>query len=64
MAERDGFYYTVSDEQLATFRSLSPAHRLAWLEETRELTWRLAPEKTRRWWRRLRKGDLLGDDPG
>ena len=57
MSEPAGFHYTVSDEQLAVFRSLSPARRLAWLEEAREVTWRMAPEKTRRWWRHLRKAE-------
>lgn len=51
----EGFTYWVSDEQLRTFASLSPERRLRWLEEMRELTFEMAPEKTRASWRRLRK---------
>lgn len=51
----EGYTYWVSDEQLRTFASLSPARRLQWLEEMREFTYRLAPEKTRESWRRLRR---------
>jgi hypothetical protein len=52
--DRLGYSYHVSDEQLRTFRSRSPAERLAWLEETRALLVELAPPRARRWWRRLR----------
>ena len=51
----EGFTYWVSDEQLRTFASLAPARRLQWLEEMRELTFELAPPKTRRNWELLRK---------
>ena len=52
MAER-GFSYTVSDEQLRTFRSMTPSRRLQWLEEMREFTYRLAPPHVRERWRKL-----------
>jgi hypothetical protein len=51
-----GFTYWVSDEQLRTFSSLSPARRLQWLEETREAMWKMATPETRAHWRRLRGG--------
>jgi len=42
MSDR-GYTYTVSDEQLRTFASMSLSRRLQWLEEMREFTYRLAP---------------------
>lgn len=54
MSERPGFRHHVSDEQLAVFRSRSPAERLRWLDEMRELSIRLAPAKAKRSWQRLR----------
>jgi len=53
MADR-GYTYTVSDEQLRVFLALSPARRLQWLEETRELMYRLATPEVRASWRKLR----------
>jgi hypothetical protein len=50
-----GYTYWVSDEQLRTFAALSPARRLRWLEETRELTYRLATPEVRARWQRLRR---------
>ncbi len=55
MAELRGFHYYVSDEQLRVFRSRSPSERLRWLDEMREFTIRLAPPRTRRWWRKFRQ---------
>lgn len=54
MSDIHGFHYHVSVEQLRVFRSRTPAERLRWLEEMRELTWRLAPPKTKERWERLR----------
>ncbi|MDB4956268.1 MAG: hypothetical protein JWO36_3837 [Myxococcales bacterium] len=54
MADR-GYSYWVSDEQLQTFSSLSPARRLQWLEEIRELMHELAPSSVRESWARLRR---------
>jgi hypothetical protein len=51
----NGFTYWVSDEQLRTFASLSPERRLRWLEEMRELTFELAPAKTKAAWAILRR---------
>ena len=53
MAER-GYTYTVSDEQLRTFRALTPSRRLQWLEEMREITYRMATPEVRERWRKLR----------
>jgi hypothetical protein len=57
MAELRGYHYHVSDEQIRVFRSLTPSERLRWLDDMRELTIRLAPPRTRRWWRKLREGN-------
>ena len=54
MANR-GYTYFVSDEQLRTFASLSPARRLQWLEEMREATFRMAPPHVIESWRKLRR---------
>ena len=51
-----GYTYWVSDEQLRTFASLSIERRLRWLEELREVTFRLAPPHVRARWDRLRRG--------
>jgi hypothetical protein len=50
-----GFTYWVSDEQLRTFSNLSPERRLRWLEEMRELSFELAPAKTKAAWAALRR---------
>lgn len=50
-----GFTYWVSDEQLRTFASLSPARRLQWLEETRELMFKMATPEVRARWNALRR---------
>ena len=55
MGER-GYTYWVSDEQLRTFAALTPARRLQWLEEMREVTFRLAPQHVRDNWAKLRRG--------
>ncbi|MCL2776975.1 MAG: hypothetical protein FWD73_03150 [Polyangiaceae bacterium] len=52
-----GFEYWVSDEQLATFAAATPAARLAWLEQMREFTYRVATDQTRERWRKLRRGE-------
>ena len=57
MSDRRGFRYHVSDEQLRAFRKLTPDRRLQWLDEMRQLSIELAPERARRWWRKLRAGD-------
>jgi hypothetical protein len=49
-----GFTYHVGDAQLAAFRTRTPAQRLRWLEEARELSIRLASDEAKRWWRRFR----------
>lgn len=53
---RGGYHYHVSDEQLRTFRSRTPAERFRWLDETRETLVQLATPKTRAWWERFRQG--------
>jgi hypothetical protein len=55
MSDR-GYTYTVSDEQLRTFASMSLSRRLQWLEEMREFTFSLAPPHVRERWRKLREG--------
>lgn len=54
MGER-GYTYWVSDDQLFTFARMSPARRLLWLEEMREVTFKLAPPHVRENWRKLRR---------
>jgi hypothetical protein len=49
------YTYTVSEEQLHTFSSMSLSRRLQWLEEMREFTYRLAPPHIRERWRKLRE---------
>ena len=46
--------YTVSDEPLCTFASMSRSRRLPWLEEMREFTDRLAAPEVRERWNKLR----------
>ena len=55
MSNERGYTYWVSDEQLRTFARMSPSRRLQWLEEMREVTFRMAPPSTRERWRRLRR---------
>lgn len=55
MGER-GYTYWVSDEQLRTFAALTPARRLQWLEEMREVTFQIAPQHVRDSWAKLRRG--------
>lgn len=57
MAERTpprGYTYAVSREQLRVFASRTPDERLRWLDETRATLIEMAPESTRRRWRKLR----------
>lgn len=53
--ELPGFHYDVSEEQIRAFSACSPAERLRWLEEMREVTWKLASPETKRSWGRLRR---------
>jgi hypothetical protein len=55
--KREGFTYTVSDEQLRVFASRTPEQRLRWLDETRVTLFEMASEETRLRWRRLRRGE-------
>jgi len=52
-----GFFYTVSDEQIAVFRSLDIDARLRWLEDTRRMLYALATPETKANWDRLRHPD-------
>lgn len=51
-----GFHYSVSDEQLRVFSSLTPDQRLTWLEEMREFSVAVAPPEAQAWWRKFREG--------
>jgi hypothetical protein len=53
-APKPGFDYWVSDAQLQVFLSRSPSERLAWLEQMRAFTIRVAPAEAQAHWRRLR----------
>lgn len=55
-APRRGFHYSVSDEQLRVFSSLTPDQRLNWLEEMREFSFAVAPPEAQMWWRTFREG--------
>ena len=56
MAERSGFYYTVSAEQLAAFRALTPLQRLEWLDQARRFTLLAETPETAARRERLRQG--------
>lgn len=56
---RGGFYYYVSDEQLAAFARLSPLERLRWVDEARRFTLLARTPEIARRQERLRRGDTI-----
>lgn len=54
-----GYFYEVSDEQLAAFGQLSLLQRLAWVEAAREFTWLGMTPETRERHQRLRAGQTI-----
>lgn len=62
MSKHGGYYYHVSDEQLATFARLTPFERLKWVDELRLFTLLAStPEITERR-ERLRRGEPIVPD--
>jgi len=59
MATEGGYYYYVSDEQLAAFSRLTPLERLKWVDDLRLFTLMAStPEITERR-ERLRQGKTI-----
>lgn len=54
--ENGGFYYWVSDEQMAAFASLSDLERLQWADEARLFTLAARTPETAERQERLRQG--------
>ena len=54
--ENGGFYYWVSDEQMASFARLSDLERLQWLDEARLFTLAARTPETAQRQERLRQG--------
>ncbi len=57
--EKGGFSYSVNDEQLRTFQSLSPMQRLKWVDEVRRFTLLARTPETARRQERLRQGKTI-----
>jgi hypothetical protein len=64
MSEREraargrGFRHHHSDEELRRYRALSVAQKLAWLHAAWKLTVDFLPEKSRRAYEKLRRGEI------
>lgn len=56
---KGGFYYWVSDEQLAAFQKLSMIDRLRWVEAARQFTLAGQTPETRERMARLRRGESI-----
>jgi hypothetical protein len=54
--EKGGFYYWVSDEQMAAFAKLSDLERLQWVDEARLFTLAARTPETAKRQERLRHG--------
>ena len=57
--EKGGFSYSVNDEQLRAFQSLSPLQRLRWVDEVRRFTLLARTPETARRQERLRQGKTI-----
>ncbi len=55
---KKGFSYKVSDEDLRKWISLSPEHKLEWLEEINRFLYHFAPEKSRKIMTKFRRGEI------
>lgn len=61
---RGGFYYFVTDEQLAAFALLTPLQRLEWLNQARLFTLAAETAETRERRERLRRGEPITGSTG
>jgi hypothetical protein len=59
LSEKGGFTYSVNDEQLRAFQSLSPLQRLKWVDEARRFTLLARTPETARRQERLRQGKTI-----
>ncbi|OGI65364.1 MAG: hypothetical protein A2W18_05935 [Candidatus Muproteobacteria bacterium RBG_16_60_9] len=57
-----GFWYYVSDEQLAAFAALSDFERLRWVDEARQFTLMARTPETAQRQERLRRGECITPD--
>ena len=55
---RRGFRHHHSDEELRAYRALSVAQKLAWLHAAWKLAVDFLPEKSRRAYEKLRRGEI------
>ncbi|MFV1997294.1 MAG: hypothetical protein ACC641_04700 [Acidiferrobacterales bacterium] len=55
-SKKGGYSYSVTDEQLAHFSSLSPGDRLRWVDDTRKFILMAETAETRKIRERLRAG--------
>lgn len=58
-----GFYYRVSDEQLAAFARLSDLERLQWADEARLFTLAARTPESAERQERLRRGETIEPQP-
>jgi hypothetical protein len=54
-----GYWYYVSDEQLAAFAALSDLERLRWIDDARRLTLMARTPETAERQERLRRGEFI-----
>ncbi len=59
---KSGFYYDVSDEQLAAFAKLTPIKHLQWVEDARLFTLMARTPETAERQERLRRGGSIVSD--
>ncbi len=57
--EKGGFSYSVNDERLRAFQSLSPSQRLRWVAEVRRFMLLARTPETARRQERLRQGKTI-----
>lgn len=56
---RGGFWYWVSDEQIAAYSALPIDRRVRWVEEQARMTYALASPEVRARWAALRRGEPI-----
>ena len=55
---RRGFRHYHSDDELRRYKALSPTEKLVWLHAAWKLTVDFLPEKSRRAFEKLRRGEI------
>jgi hypothetical protein len=53
-----GFRHHHTDEELVNYRALTPEQKLAWLHAAWQLTVDFLPEKSRRAFEKMRRGEV------